>query len=388
MPPNSPDSVSIVMRAPARAPHVLLVCQDRLWAAAVREAVAGAGGIVETVSARDAVARLAGARFDTSHLLVELASGDGMVDALLSLSSDPASAGATFLSLGVVVPGFRVIAAPTRRSISAALAVARKPIRHARPALPLAELMVVVNGQMIETRYQPIVRLGDRGVTSVEVLARLNHPVYGTLTPDWFIPRLEDSGLASALTSHVSARAFADRAGPAFPHLTIAVNYPLDVLSHPEVAFGLDQMRASYGLLASDVVIELTESREVEDFNALTRSLEHLRAIGYRISIDDVGPAVKNLDRLLTLPFTGLKLDKSIVDRIGTSHEDAATAPDIVTRALTLGLNVVAEGVETRVMWDRLRALGVREAQGYFIARPLPAAAVPVWLEAWNADQG
>ena len=107
--------------------------------------------------------------------------------------------------------------------------------------------------------------------------------------------------------------------------------------------------------------------------------------MGYRISIDDVGPAVKNLARLLTLPFTGLKLDKGIVRLIGTHGPRASFASRVIEQARTHGLTVVAEGVETRDMWDRLRALGVQEAQGYLIARPLPVAAVPVWLEAWRA---
>ncbi len=131
--------------------------------------------------------------------------------------------------------------------------------------------------------------------------------------------------------------------------------------------------------------IELTESRPVEDFAALGRSLERLRTLGYRISIDDVGPAVKNLDKLLMLPFTGLKLDKSIVRLIGSPGPGSLVAPLVLDQARARGLTVVAEGVETRDMWEKLRALGVQEAQGYYIARPLPAAAVPVWLEAWRA---
>ncbi len=104
----------------------------------------------------------------------------------------------------------------------------------------------------------------------------------------------------------------------------MALNYPLKVLSHPEAAANLDERRAALGLTPEQVQIELTESRPVEDFAALGRSLEHLRALGYRISIDDVGPAVKNLARLLTLPFTGLKLDKSITRMIGTRRPRSA----------------------------------------------------------------
>jgi EAL domain-containing protein (putative c-di-GMP-specific phosphodiesterase class I) len=207
------------------------------------------------------------------------------------------------------------------------------------------------------------------------------------VTPDWFVPRFEDAGLSFTLTDLVSTRALADLTGAHFRGLglTIALNYPLRVLSHPEAAPSLDERLAGLSLSPDQVQIELTESRPVEDFAALARSLERLRTLGYRISIDDVGPAVKNLDKLLMLPFTGLKLDKSVVRMIGSSGPGSLLAPLMLEQAWARGLNVVAEGVETREMWETLRALGVQEAQGYFIARPLPASAVPVWLEAWRS---
>jgi EAL domain-containing protein (putative c-di-GMP-specific phosphodiesterase class I) len=391
--PDSPTTAASAVpnrTAGARPLDVLLVSNDPRWTASVREAVAAEGGVVETVSARAAVARLASAGTRLSHVLVDQNGADGLLGTLAELTSDTASAEVTLLVLGVPTtanPGPRVIPFADRQSIAASLAVRHLSAGHSEPTLPAAELLEVINGEMIETRYQPIVRVADRLTTAVEVLARLNHPTHGTVTPDWFVPRFEDAGLSFTLTNLVSTRALADLTGPVFHglDLAIALNYPLKVLSHPEAAARLDERRASLGLTPEQVHIELTESRPVEDFAALGRSLEHLRALGYRISIDDVGPAVKNLDRLLTLPFTGLKLDKGIVRLIGTQGPGASFAPRVFEQASARGLTVVAEGVETQDMWDRLRALGVQEAQGYFIARPLPAAAVPVWLEAWRA---
>jgi EAL domain-containing protein (putative c-di-GMP-specific phosphodiesterase class I) len=389
--PN-PDSTNTASRqGKLRRPlDVLLVSDDPLWTASVREAVAAEGGIVETVSARAAVARLASAGTHLSHVLVDRNDAEGLLGTLTELTSDTASADVTLFVLGCPLtphPASRVIPSADRQSIAASLAVRHFPSGHNEPSLPASELLEVVDGEMIETRYQPIVRLADREPAAVEVLARLNHPTHGTVTPDWFVPRFEDAGLSFTLTDLVSTRALADLTGPFFRglHLPMALNYPLKVLSHPEAAARLDQRRASLGLTPEQLQIELTESRPVEDFAALGRSLEHLRALGYRISIDDVGPAVKNLARLLTLPFTGLKLDKGIVRLIGTPGPRASFAARVIEQARTRGLTVVAEGVETPEMWDRLRALGVHEAQGYLIARPLPVAAVPVWLEAWRA---
>jgi EAL domain-containing protein (putative c-di-GMP-specific phosphodiesterase class I) len=368
---------------------VLLVSEDPRWTASVREAVAAEGGVVTTVSARAAVARLASTGTHLSHVLVDQNGADGLLGTLAELTSDTASAEVTMLVLGVPEqdrPGTRGIPSADRHTIAASLAIRRFPASNNEPALQAAELLEVVSGDMIETRYQPIARLADRVTTAVEVLARLNHPTHGAVTPDWFVPRFEDAGLSFMLTDLVSSRALADLTGPYFGGLglAMALNYPLRVLSHPDAAVRLDERCASLGLTPDQVQVELTESSPVEDFATLGRSLEHLRALGYRIYIDDVGPAVKNLERLLTMPFTGLKLDKGIVRLIGTQGPGASLAPQVIEQARTSGLTVVAEGVETRDMWDRVGALGVQEAQGYFIARPLPAAAVPVWLEAWR----
>jgi EAL domain-containing protein (putative c-di-GMP-specific phosphodiesterase class I) len=383
------NSDSLSVRA-VRPLDVLLVSGDPRWTQLVREAVAAEGGVVETVTVRAAVARLASAGPHLSHVLVDHRDADGLLATLTELTSETASTEVTLMVLGHdprTPDGPRVITLADRQTIIDSLTERSAQPGRIEPALPAAELLKVVSGAMIETRYQPIARLADRAVRAVEVLARLNHPDHGTITPDWFVPRFEDEGLAFTLTDLVSTRALADLTGPSFRQsgFAMALNYPLNVLSHPEAAASLDERRAQLGLGPEQVQLELTESRPVEDFAALGRSLEHLRALGYRISIDDVGPAVKNLTRLLTLPFTGLKLDKSVVRPIGTGRPDASFVPRVIDLARARGLTVVAEGVETRDMWDRVRALGAQEAQGFYIARPLPAAAVPVWSEAWKA---
>ena len=375
--------------AACRPPHVLLITSDPAWCAPVREAVAARGGVVETVPARSAVARLAGLGTPVSHVLADSADPGGFLETIAALTSDTASAEIALLFLGTPAIAHKptqIVAAPDRQSVTASLGLRHFPIVRPEPALSREGLRDVIDRGLIQTRYQPIVRLADRAVTAVEVLARLNHPVHGGLTPDWFVPRFEDSGLACALTDEVVARAFADAAAPAFrgQGLTMALNFPLRVLSHDGTAQRLDDMRAAAGLTAGAIAIELTESQPVEDFAALALALERFRALGYRVSIDDAGPAVRNLDRMMALPFTGLKLDKGIVRMLGTAGPLGAQVPGIVERALARGLTVVAEGVESREIWDRLHGLGVREAQGYFIARPLPVTAMPVWREAWT----
>jgi EAL domain-containing protein (putative c-di-GMP-specific phosphodiesterase class I) len=253
----------------------------------------------------------------------------------------------------------------------------------------MSELNASLAGVMIDTRYQPIVRLDDRRPVGVEVLARMNHPVRGTLPPRLFVPQMEDAGLAPALTEAVTRRAFADFADPSLVShgLEIALNFPLDVLLVPQAMVLLDAQRRTAGIEAEQVIIELTESRPVEDVAGLRRAIERLRTAGYGVVIDDVQPAVPLLQALMELPFTGVKLDKGLVQLLA---EDAGLSDftlGIVGVAKARGLTVTAEGVEDLASWDRMAGLGVDMAQGYLIARPLLAVAVPVWLRRWSKQR-
>jgi EAL domain-containing protein (putative c-di-GMP-specific phosphodiesterase class I) len=256
-----------------------------------------------------------------------------------------------------------------------------------RSAMDLAELRAALGGTMIENRYQPIVAIADRRVIGLEALARLNHPEHGTLMPDRFVPQLEDAGLGAELTDLVSARAFADMADPwLVAHgIRMSVNFPLDVLLEDAALQRLESLRAGCNVPAGRIVVELTESRPVEDFPVLRRSLERLRTLGYGAAIDDAGPAVPRLQELLDLPFTSLKLDKALVKGVAGSAVVRDSVAATIAQGKRRGLTVVAEGVESVATWDQMRTLGVDEAQGFLVARPLPLAGVPIWSAAWLA---
>ena len=251
--------------------------------------------------------------------------------------------------------------------------------------MDLAELTAAMRGARIEARYQPIIRVSDRRPVGLEALARLNHPQRGTILPDLFVPQIEDAGLASELTTLVSARAFSDLAGPflAGRNLRMSVNFPLDVLLQPAALDRLEEQRIAAGLTPAQIVIELTESRPPDDIPTLRRSLERLRGLGYGAAIDDVGPAVPRLAPLLTLPFTSLKLDKYLVQQAATSADVREFLVTTVEQAKAHRLTVVAEGVETEAIWEQMRSLGADEVQGFLAARPLSVAAVPIWWDAW-----
>jgi EAL domain-containing protein (putative c-di-GMP-specific phosphodiesterase class I) len=366
---------------------VLLVTRSPDWMDAVKGAARQMGhGQVATCEARDAVSRLARIAPHYSHVLVNEEDADGLFGALADLAVEIHRPDTDMLALGqtgIRRPRIRVIRSPTSKSVRDALAVTSP---HSRPPLMNpSELKAALDGAMIETRYQPIIRLRDRHPVGLEALARLNHPDRGTIPPDGFIPQIEDAGLAADLTRVVSARAFADLAGPFLAQrgLLMSVNFPLDVLEMPEALDVLDQQRQAHGILADRVIIELTESRPVSDPAALRPALERVRALGYGVAIDDVDPTVTNLDALLDLPFTCLKFDKAIIQMMA-EFEDARTFVDRISLvAKQRGMFLIAEGVETEALWNRARSVGIDAAQGFLASRPLPVAAVPIWWESW-----
>jgi EAL domain-containing protein (putative c-di-GMP-specific phosphodiesterase class I) len=308
------------------------------------------------------------------------------LDELADLTVEVIAPDTDILMLGSAAtgrPGIRVVATATSRSVAQAL-MAPSPLRDGS-MMNLAELTAALKGAMIETRYQPIIRLADRRPVGLEALARLNHPERGTLAPDRFVPQIEDAGLAAELTGLVSGRAFSDLAGPFLTErgLWMSVNFPLDVLLQPAALDRLEEQRIAAGLAAAQLTIELTESRPVDDVGMLRRSLERLRGLGYGAAIDDVGPAVPKLAPLLDLPFTRLKLDKELVRQVIESAEICTFLAITIARGKAHGMTVVAEGVETDAIWNRMQDLGVDEIQGFRAARPLPVAAVPVWWDAW-----
>jgi EAL domain-containing protein (putative c-di-GMP-specific phosphodiesterase class I) len=279
-------------------------------------------------------------------------------------------------------------------SVSDSIAGCRMPVAPPGPEaygqspspMLLSEIQDALASAMIEMRYQPVVRLADRVTVGVEALARMNHPAWGTVMPDAFVPQIEGAGLGHQLTELVVARTFADMTGaPLAPlGLNVSLNFPLDVLLARTALTRLEAQRHAANIAVERVIIELTESQPVRDFAALRGAVEHLRSAGYQVVIDDVGPAVVGLDQLLDLPFSGIKLDKTLVLQLGSTPALITEVEHTIASAKARGLTVVAEGVEDIAVWHRLRALGVDQVQGFLVAHPLPPAAVPVWLKSWQ----
>ncbi len=249
------------------------------------------------------------------------------------------------------------------------------------------ELRTALTSEQFVLHYQPKVDLDTGEVNSVEALVRWNHPTRGLLYPGAFLTLVEESGLMPSLTLVVLAQALdqvADWHREGHP-LTVAVNISASSLVDADLPNQVTSMLAARGVLPSSLQLEITEG-----FLMVNRELAHviltsLRNIGVRISVDDFGTGYSSLAYLRDLPIDEIKLDNSFVIPMTHDARTAALVSSTIELAHSLGLRIVAEGVETAGTYTELTRMGCDQAQGYFMSRPVPAAEFNRWLNHWQA---
>jgi predicted signal transduction protein with EAL and GGDEF domain len=234
-----------------------------------------------------------------------------------------------------------------------------------------AALRHAVEREELVLLYQPLVALPDGRVKGTEALLRWDHPVHGRITPDRFIPLAEQTGLIVPIGAWVVHEAC--REAVTWPdHLTVAVNVSTRQLGTTDLADVVADALACSGLEPERLCLEITETALLSDVDGVTATLASLKALGVRLAIDDFGvghASLLHLRRLL--PVDQLKIDKSFVDGIVHDAEDSAIVTGVVRLAQSLGLEAVAEGVETAEQAALLDAMGCPSAQGFLFARPL-----------------
>jgi diguanylate cyclase (GGDEF)-like protein/PAS domain S-box-containing protein len=225
-------------------------------------------------------------------------------------------------------------------------------------------------GEM-RVHYQPIVELSSGRTLGVEALVRWEHRERGLVPPSEFIPLAEETGLVVPLGRWVLDEAC--RALAALPgHISLSVNLSGRQLLQPEFCAELKEMLARCRIEPSRLRLELTESMLIGNGAAARAALTHLRATGVRLCIDDFGTGYSSLSYLHELPIDSLKIDRSFVGAMGDDERKIKIVQSILVLGKSLGIDVVAEGVETRQQADLLRRLGCEHAQGYFFSRPVP----------------
>lgn len=236
-------------------------------------------------------------------------------------------------------------------------------------------------GQLLAC-YQPKARLSDGRVTACELLVRWRRPAHGQVFPDAFIPAVAQSTLIRPLTGWVidTAAAQAAQWRAAGREMAVSVNLSARNLEDHEVVEQIANALARHDLPPSALAVEITEGALMDDPETAAGVVNAIAALGVKLSIDDFGAGYSSLAQLARLPVHELKIDRAFVARMLDLGQDAAIVKSTIDLAHTLGLVVVAEGVESAEQWQRLVAYGCDEAQGYYLTRPLEAADLEAWL--------
>lgn len=221
---------------------------------------------------------------------------------------------------------------------------------------------------------QPKCRLADRRIVGAEALVRWEDADLGAVPPTEFIPLAERLGLVGEITDWMLQRSLAEIAASPDPTISVAVNFSALDFYHPDFIARLRDALALAALEPGRLVIELTESAVVQDVPLVNARLQALRALGVGVSLDDFGTGYTALAYLRQFAVDALKIDIAFVRDLPASHSAVSIARTIVALARGLGLETIAEGVETEAQAATLKALGVDVGQGFLFGRPLPAA--------------
>jgi diguanylate cyclase (GGDEF)-like protein len=245
----------------------------------------------------------------------------------------------------------------------------------ARMALE-SDLEQAIDAQQFRLLFQPTINLVTEEISGLEALIRWQHPVRGMVPPDEFIPLAEETGLIVPIGSWVLRQA-CEQAGrwqdahPSEPKLSMNVNLSSRQLAQPDIVDEVAAVLEASRLEPMSLVIEITETTLMHDTDASIAKLKALKALGVRLAVDDFGTGYSSLGYLRRFPFDILKLDKSFVDGVTLSPEDAALCQAVIRLGEALNLTVVAEGIETYEQAIELRRLGCDLGQGYSFAKPL-----------------
>ena len=251
----------------------------------------------------------------------------------------------------------------------------------------VTELRAALASGQVVVRYQPKIDLRSRELVGVEALVRWNHPEYGEVAPDRFVPLAEVTGLIGILTDHVlraslaQCRHWLDRD----LQIPVAVNLSARTLTDNEFPDRVAGMLREYAVPAQLLSFELTESSVMTDPDSMKPVLHRLNALGTGLSIDDFGTGYSSLSQLRRLPVNEVKIDKEFVFTMGTDLGDLAIVRAIIELGHSLGLRVVAEGVEDELSRDLLLGNQCDVIQGYLVSRALDPDRLDAWLSARTA---
>lgn len=256
------------------------------------------------------------------------------------------------------------------------------------PQFSINDLKQSLSNDCIELWFQPKISIQKERVVGVECLARWRHPEYGLLNPLNFVSLLEKHDLIDRFTKIVLEKAALQlrKWNGAGHRLKMAINLSMDNFHRLDMPEEFEAIVKANGIRPSQIILEITETRLMENLNLSLEILTRLRLKGFGLSIDDFGTGFTTMENLKKLPLSELKIDRAFVT--GAHTDEAARA--ILTSSIQLGkifqLNIVAEGVETEQDWNYILESGCDEVQGFFIASPMNADDFLEWKLAWSKE--
>ena len=262
----------------------------------------------------------------------------------------------------------------------------RKAATHELPIDPEALRTGIERGEIV-VHYQPQIAVTTGDVHGVEALARWNHPTLGLIQPDHFIPMAEEHGLIHKLTLQVMNEALLQAAtwNAHGLDLAVAINLSPTLLESPNLLQEISGLQQCYGLRAERVVLEITETSLLRDLSVALAVLTRLRLRGFGLSLDDYGTGFSSMQQLARIPFTELKIDRSFVHGVHERESVQVMLRSALEMAMRLGLNTVAEGVESLQDWWLLQQYGCMFGQGWLMSKAMPAGEVMNWIQSHEA---
>lgn len=247
------------------------------------------------------------------------------------------------------------------------------------------ELDKALKNEEFEPFFQPKVEMITGFIKGVESLARWRHQKYGLLPPIHFINQMESHGLIENLTWNMLKKtsSYCKIWQENRLNINVSINISTKSLTNANFADHLTNFTIDQGLAPSQLTFEITESATTTDTASLLENLSRLRMKGFGLSIDDYGTGYSTMQQLMKIAFTELKIDRSFVTNVATNEFAQVALESSLDLAKKLNIISVAEGVETQDDWDYLLAHGCDIAQGYFIARPMPADLFYKWAMEW-----
>lgn len=242
----------------------------------------------------------------------------------------------------------------------------------------IRQIRAGLKGDQFIPYYQPKINLVSGQCVGVEMLARWNHPVHGVLYPNSFSDIFRDEEGCSVLTKRLIVMGLADlaRIKEQNKKISIAINLTWHLMKQPSFTDFLLTQAIKYQINPADVMIEITESEEMNEMNSALDNMVRLRLYGFQLSLDDFGSGYSNMQVISQLPINQLKIDRGLIRHVEKNMHSLKVLESVVELAKSLSLSIVAEGIETEEELKVVKFLGVDIGQGYYFAKPMSAEAL------------